>query len=110
MLNLSPLTDIIGAFGQLVGTLVPILITLALVVFFWGLVRYLWWGTSEPRIDEAKTLMKWGLITLFLMVSIWGIIALMQKALDIDKNATGKAPQIQYSGGSNIPFHAPDDI
>ena len=101
MLNLSPLTNLIGAFGQLVGALVPVLVTLAMVVFFWGLVRYFWWGTSEPKIEEAKKLMKWGLITLFLMVSVWGIIALMQEALNIDENATGKAPQIEYSGTFN---------
>jgi len=98
MINLSPVSNLINAFGQIVGALVPILVTLALVVFLWGLVRYLWGGGSEPDIEGAKQLIKWGLITLFVVVSIWGIIALMQTALNINENAAGKAPQLQYKG------------
>lgn len=97
-LNLSPLESIIGAVAAVIGTLIPILVTLGLAVFLWGLVRYLWGGGSEPEINNAKVLMKWGLVILFVMVSVWGIIDFMQRALNLDKNATGKAPQIQYSG------------
>lgn len=102
-LNLSPLGSLIGAFARLIGALVPILITLALVVFFWGLVKYLWGHGGKADIEGAKKLMRWGLITLFVMVSVWGIIGLMQDALNINKNATGKAPQIQYNGGTSAP-------
>jgi hypothetical protein len=100
-LNLSPVQKIISAIATLVGTLVPVLVTLGLVVFLWGLVRYLWGGGSKPDIANAKKLMMWGLVTLFVMISVWGIIDLMQRSLDIDKNATGRAPQIQYTGSSN---------
>ena len=102
-LNLSPIQKLVSALSGLVGALIPLLITAALAVFFFGLVRYLWGGGSKPKLDDAKKLMKWGLVTLFVMVSVWGIIDLMQRALDINKNATGKAPQIQYSGSSVLP-------
>src|SRR3989344_8486587 len=99
-LNLSPIASIIGAVAAVVGTLVPILVTLGLAVFLWGLVRYLWGSGGKVDIQGAKKLMGWGLLTLFVMVSVWGIIELMQTAFNIDKNAQGKAPQIQYSGSS----------
>lgn len=99
-LNLSPIESLLGAVASLVGALVPILITLALVVFFWGLVKYLWGAAGKGNHQKGKDLMKWGLVTLFVMVSVWGIIDLMQSALDINKNATGKAPQILYTGGT----------
>jgi hypothetical protein len=100
MLNLSPIASLIGAIGRIVGAVVPVLVTAALAVFLWGLVRYLWGGGSKPDIEGAKDLMKWGLVVLFVMVSVWGIVDLMQSALNINKNATGKAPQILYTGGS----------
>jgi hypothetical protein len=100
-LNLSPLQTLISSIASLIGMIVPVLLTLALVVFFWGLVRYLWGHGGKADIDGAKRIMKWGLITLFVMVSVWGIIELMQTALGINKNATGKAPQILYSGANS---------
>lgn len=104
-LNLSPLQNLIGALARVLGSLVPILVTLALVVFLWGMVRYLWGSGGKADIKNSKVLMKWGLVILFVMVSVWGIIELMQQALNINKNATGKAPQIQYTGGTN-PFNS----
>ncbi len=106
-LNLSPVSKLIGAIAAVIGTLVPILVTLGLVVFLWGLVKYLWGHGGKADIDGAKKLMKWGLLTLFVMVSVWGIIDLMQAAFNIDKNAQGRAPQIQYSGGSG-PLYGSD--
>ena len=100
-INLSPVASLIGAVAGIIGALVPILVTLALAVFLWGLVKYLWGSGSEPDIKGAKQLMKWGLVTLFVMVSVWGIIELMQGALGINKNAQGKAPQILYQGTTN---------
>jgi hypothetical protein len=99
-LNLSPLQSLIGAIAKIVGAIVPILVTLALVVFFWGLVRYLWGAGGKAGVAKGKSLMLWGLVTLFVMVSVWGIIDLMQSALNIDKNAQGRAPQIMYPGAS----------
>jgi hypothetical protein len=112
-LNLSPIASLLGAVASIIKALVPILVSLALVAFLWGLVKYLWGKEGKVQIDDAKKLMKWGLITLFVMVSVWGIIELMQAAFGINKNAAGRAPQIQYQGanttntnwsGSNAPF------
>ena len=105
-MNLAPLAALLGAIASIVGALVPILVTLALAVFFWGLVRYLWGEKGVLNHEEGKKLMQWGLVTLFVMVSVWGIIDLAQTALNLDKNAQGKAPQIMYPGTSNtaVPY------
>lgn len=94
--SLQPLANLIGAVARLVGALVPILITLALVVFFWGLVRYLWGKDGKAKVDQAKDLMKWGLVTIFVMVSVWGIVRLAQDALGINPNAGAVSPQVLY--------------
>lgn len=94
--TLQPLANLIGAIARLVGALVPILITLALVVFFFGLVRYLWGSGGKSNTAGAKDLMKWGLVTLFVMVSVWGIVRLAQDALGINPNAGATSPQVLY--------------
>jgi hypothetical protein len=95
--TLQPLANLIGAIARLVGALVPILITMALVAFFWGLVKYLF-GTKGGKDDvsSAKSLMIWGLVSLFVMVSVWGIVRLAQDALGVNPNAGATSPQVLY--------------
>jgi hypothetical protein len=95
--SLQPLANLIASVARLVGALVPVLITLALVVFFWGLVRYLWGSNGdEAAVKAAKNLMIWGLITIFVMVSVWGIVRLAQDALGVNPNAGATSPQVLY--------------
>ena len=92
--NLGPLRTLIVSIGNLVALLVPILIAIALIVFFWGLVRYLWGSGGKANVGDAKKLMIWGLVTLFVMVSVWGIVRLAQDALGVDRNAGALSPQV----------------
>lgn len=89
--TLGPIHALITNVGRIVAALVPILITLALVVFFFGLVRYLW-GGSGAKHAAGRNLMIWGLIALFVMVSVWGIIELAQDALGIDAKSGTTIP------------------
>jgi hypothetical protein len=92
--DLAPLSNLIRALGNIVALLVPILITIALVVFFWGLVRYLYGSGGKSNTAGAKDLMIWGLVTLFVMVSVWGIVRLAQNALGISSNTPAPSPQV----------------
>jgi len=53
-------------------------ITIAIVVFFWGLVSYLANIGGEDAAKKGIQLMLWGIIALFVMVSVWGLIHLLQ--------------------------------
>lgn len=97
--QLAPLRTFVQSVGNIVAMLVPILITLALVVFFWGLVRYLW-GGSEADHENGRKLMIWGLITLFVMVCVWGIINLAGNALGIRPGGSVPLPAVPVPGGS----------
>lgn len=62
----------------LTGIINPLLIVLAglsLLVFFKGLAQFIFTsGGDKPAIEEGKDLMKWGLIALFILVSLLGVI------------------------------------
>ena len=91
--TLGPLRQLIAAVGGIVAALVPILITLALVVFFFGLVKYLWGSNGEQDHKQGRSLMIWGLIALFVMVSVWGIIRLVGSALNVNQESTITIPR-----------------
>jgi hypothetical protein len=103
-LNTNPIKEIIVSVGQIFNFLIPVLIAAALVVFFWGLVKYLWGGGKDTAY--GRRIMTSGLIALFVMVSVWGIVALIQESLGVDQNAGANIPQIPVYGvksGSDAP-------
>jgi len=75
---------LIEAVGRLINPTIAILVGVALLVFIWGLVKFVFRvGGDEKAVGEGKSLMKWGLIALFVMLSVWGIVGFMQTALNL---------------------------
>jgi hypothetical protein len=75
--------DTLNLVNTVLNALVPIIISLALVMFFWGLVMYIVQLGNEEKRKEAMQLMIWGVIAIFVMVSIWGIIRLLQSTFKV---------------------------
>lgn len=71
------LGDIVCFVVSFVNVLIPILVGLALLGFFWGIFRYGFAANSDDGRAEARRIMIWGLIGLFVMVSIWGILRIL---------------------------------
>ncbi len=67
-------TDLVCLFTDLAETAIPVVAGLALVVFFWGLAKFILHSGDEKGREEGKEVMKWGIIALFVLVSIWGIV------------------------------------
>jgi hypothetical protein len=74
--------------------LIPLLIAMALVAFFWGLVRYVWGGGEEGH-KEGRNIMIAGITALFVMVSVWGIIRLVQNTLGVGSGGSLPPPTVQ---------------
>lgn len=64
----------------LINYIVPVLIAAALAIFFWGLVRMIYRAGDAKGIGVDRQLMTWGLVGLFVMVSVWGIVRVLQEA------------------------------
>lgn len=78
----ATLTDTLVFFSTFLNGVIGLFITLAIVVFFWGLIKYLW-SIDNENAHEGLKIMFWGLIAIFVMVSIWGIIRLLQSTLKV---------------------------
>ena len=73
------LEDIINkVIEQIINPLIPVLIGIGLIVFFWGIIQFVLNADSEEKRSTGKQHMMWGVIGLFIMVSVWGIIYLLQ--------------------------------
>lgn len=91
--NVGTLVDEIG---NVVEKVIPILFALALLGFFYGLVVYIF--GAEHNKDQAKKTMLWGIIALFVMAAVWGLVAWLGNAVGVD---TGTGPG--FSPGDLIP-------
>ncbi len=97
--QLDNIEQLIVSVSNIINLLVPIVFTLALLYFFWGLANYILKAGEEK--EEGKNIMIWGIVALFVMASVWGIVGFIQTALDVDE---GSAPTVQLpnsSGGQN---------
>lgn len=79
--------DLVSLFIDLIQTALPVIVGLALVVFIWGLVKFIFRvGGDEGAVEEGKKLMIWGLIALFVMISIWSILSLVYSDFGFDQD------------------------
>ncbi len=56
---------------------VPFLIGLALVMFLVGVLKYVKSGDNEEAREAGRGLMIFGIIALFVMVSVWGFVKIL---------------------------------
>lgn len=76
--------ELINSVGRLVNSLVVLVIALAVLAFFWGLAKFIFnVSGDEKSVEEGKRIMIWGIIALFVMVSVWGIIRFAQGELNL---------------------------
>lgn len=82
--SLGRLDTLLQSIGDLIAAATPIVVGLALLAFFWGLATFIFSAGNEDAKDRGKNIMIWGIIALFVMVSVWGIINFIQEALDVE--------------------------
>ena len=70
--------------------------------FMWGLVMFLWNSKEGEIATEGKQHMLWGIVGMFVMVSVAGILTLITGTFGInERNATDTSNAGSYS---NIQF------
>lgn len=82
----------IGDFQELVSyaiclisnSLIPLAFAIALVIFVYGVVKYIAKADDEEARKKGRNFMIWGLLAIFVMVSVWGFVKLIQNSIKLD--------------------------
>lgn len=82
----------ISMIKALIEGLIPVVIGLAVLAFLWGVLKYVV-AKDEDAQKEARGVMLYGIIALFVMVSVWGLVNILGDTLDLS-NTTPDAPAI----------------
>jgi hypothetical protein len=95
----NPLVQFIIFVQLIINRLVPITIGIAVLAFFWFLIKYITKGAeNEKERTEGLKGMGWSIIALFVMVSIWGIILMLAKIFGVQVG--GSIPALKLPGQS----------
>lgn len=92
--QLGNITNIVTALGNIVNLLIPIAFAAALLFFFWGLAQYILSSGNEEAKEKGKQMMLWGILALFVMASIWGIVTFLGTALGITQSGSITVPTV----------------
>ncbi|MBP6908358.1 MAG: hypothetical protein KBB75_00870 [Candidatus Pacebacteria bacterium] len=58
-------------------SIIPLLFTLATAGFIWGIIQYFLNPDNEEKRKAGKSFIIWGLIGLFVMISMWGLVGIL---------------------------------
>jgi hypothetical protein len=82
-MGLSELID--SSYDLVNDVFIPLAFSLCLLYFFWGITKYIKNDAgSEKAVEEGKKIMLWGLVALFVVFSIWGIINFIRGEFGLD--------------------------
>ncbi|KND48850.1 MAG: hypothetical protein AB200_00235 [Parcubacteria bacterium C7867-005] len=94
--SLGNVETFIRSIGRLVNLALPIVVALALLGFFYGLMKFIFAADDEDARKSAKDIMIYGVIALFVMVSVWGLVGFVGNALGIQQGQnSGNIPRVQ---------------
>ena len=73
--------DLANIIVSFLNSAAGLLILAGIVIYFGGIVRTLMKTRSGEDTAKLRTLLIWGIVAIFLMVSIWGILEVLQSTI-----------------------------
>ncbi|MES2023207.1 MAG: pilin [Patescibacteria group bacterium] len=92
--NNNPTAKDIFNYGTCVlgNSIIPLLFLFASIVFMWGVIQYVIGGQEEAKKDKGKQFMFWGIIALFVAVSVWGLVGILTGTFNLKTTAPSVQP------------------
>lgn len=75
---------------NLLNIAIPLLITLGVAWFIWGVVSYIT-AKDEEKKGAARSTMIHGIIGLFVMVCVWGLVNILATTFDVQSGGSSQA-------------------
>ncbi len=96
--GMTTLKDIVIKFvvGCILARLVYLIIAVAVFVFLFGIFKFI---RSEGDDKQAgRELMFWGIVGIFVMISVWGLVAILQGTFNLSGNYDITPRQVNIPG------------
>jgi hypothetical protein len=95
-----PLSLVDGVIAVLSAAF-PLLLAVAVLYFVWGVVAFIIKAGDEKARIEGKHRMVWGIVSIVIILSVWGLVAVLQGVLKFGGDTPASySPQASFGGGS----------
>ncbi|MBU3969079.1 hypothetical protein KJ991_02635 [Patescibacteria group bacterium] len=68
---------------QIINPIILLLFVLALLYFIWGVTQYVIKADSDEQREQGKQHMIWGVVGMFIMVAVYGIIEIIKNTIGV---------------------------
>lgn len=90
--------DIILYVVDIINSTIPILVSIAFIVFFWGLSKFVIGADNDKEVKNGKEFMLWGILALFILISVRTILGLLSNEFEFGQAL--KTPFLPESSAS----------
>jgi len=74
----------LGIVVKIINALMPFIVGLAVLFFMWGVFQFIKSSGNEDELTEGRNRMIYGIIGIFVMVSVWGLVNLLDKTFGLN--------------------------
>lgn len=82
--------------NRVVNYIVPFLVGLAVLVVIYGVFSFISNAADEEARASAKQFIIWGVIGIFIMLSVWGLVSILENTFTFQKDSAAiTVPEVQ---------------
>lgn len=96
--SIGGVLGLLAQANDLINRLIPFIIALTVLIFLWGIFKFVISGGDGEARKEAQGYIIWGVVALFVMVSVWGLVNILVRSVNLD-NTAPPAPGLPNPGG-----------
>jgi hypothetical protein len=72
-----------------INPIVALIFSMGMLLFFWGLVEFMWKADSATAWETGGKHIMYGLFGMLIMVAVWGVIAMVTNTLGLQRGRNG---------------------
>ena len=90
--QITTVGGLINRVAQILNNLAPLIIGLAILVILWGIFQYISKAGEEEKRAEGRMFIIYGIVGVFIMVSIWGLVNILDNTFLLQKTTPTDYP------------------
>ena len=98
--SINNINQVASKFTGILNTITVLLISLAVLWIIISVVRYLIAGGDSEKRKEGGLRILWGIVGLFVIVSIWGLVSILTNSFATTNTASQGIQNIQINPNS----------
>lgn len=93
-MDFNSLDSALQTLTELINDLIPFAIGIGVLIFIFGLIKYVTAGADEDGRKGARDTIIWGIVVIFVMTAVWGLVNVIDNTLNLDNTAPRELPEV----------------